>query len=280
MKGTVIKWMKRAIITVLAVLGLSLTGLHLMNFGLSEKKIAQRFRSAGVTYTGHQQHGLVWAESGNPTGPLLLFIHGSPGSWDAFIAYMCDPDLVSRFHMISVTRPGYAGRTRGRAVPSLADQVEAVSRVIPPGSSATLVGHSLGAPIAARLAMDFPEKVSRLVLLSASVHPGLEKVTWYQHVANWPGISWMLPGIVKVCNRELIPLKNELEKLEPRWQEIQNPVTAIHGTEDRLVPVENINYLRQNIPSGQLRIRLLPDADHFIPWTHFGEIKESLLKHL
>jgi pimeloyl-ACP methyl ester carboxylesterase len=38
-----------------------------------------------------------------------------------------------------------------------------------------LVGHSLGGPVAARLAMDYPDEVGGLILVAPSIDPELEK---------------------------------------------------------------------------------------------------------
>jgi len=270
---------KKVLVCVASVLGIILllvVAAHFINFRLSESEIEERFAAAGLDYRMNITEGVEWVESGNPNAPLLVFIHGSPGSWDNFIEYLTDPELTEAYRMISLSRPGYGGTNPGQPTPSLLEQAAAVSTVIPDGDRATVIGHSMGAPIAVRLAMDSPENVLKIVLLSAAIDPDLEKVTWFQQVANWPWLRWLLPDTIVVCNQELLPLREELLKMEPYWSTLTHPIIALHGTEDRLVPVENMDYLKARVSEEQLDVRLLKGADHFIPWTHFEEVKKAL----
>ena len=250
--------------------------LHSIPFGLDSQEISRRFEEAGVSYKVHVKDGVAYAESGNANGPILFFIHGSPGSWDNFIAFMTDQKLVEKYRIISVSRPGYGSTIPHSPTPFLEKQASVLSKVIPDNQKATLVGHSMGAPIAVRLAMDHPEKVKRLILLSGALDPKLEEVKWYQKMAEWSLITWMLPDILVVCNRELIPLRGELLKMMPLWETLKIPVTAIHGLEDQLVPIENMKFLEKNVSGRQLNIIRLPDANHFIPWTHVEDILKVL----
>src|SRR3546814_18455192 len=61
------------------------------------------------------------------------------------------------------------------------------------GAPAIVVGHSLGGPIAAKLAMDYPDRVRGLLLLAPSVAPALEAPRWYQRLATWRVVQWLLP---------------------------------------------------------------------------------------
>lgn len=271
---------KKILVSVASVLGVILllvVAAHYINFSLSESEIKERFADAGVDYRMNITEGVEWVESGNPDAPLLIFIHGSPGSWDNFIEYLTDPELTDTYRMISLSRPGYGETNPGSPTPSLLEQAAAVSTVIPDGDRATVIGHSMGAPIAVRLAMDSPENVLKIVLLSAAIDPDLEKVKWFQQVANWPWLRWILPDTIAVCNQELLPLREELQKMEPYWSTLTHPIVALHGTEDGLVPVENMDYLKTRVSGKQLDVRLLKGADHFIPWTHFEDVKKALL---
>jgi pimeloyl-ACP methyl ester carboxylesterase len=42
---------------------------------------------------------------------MVVFVHGSPGSWDAFIGFFKDSLLVGKARLISVDRPASANRT-------------------------------------------------------------------------------------------------------------------------------------------------------------------------
>ena len=40
---------------------------------------------------------------------FLIFVHGAPGSWDAFKDYLTDEDLKSKARVVAYDRPGYGG---------------------------------------------------------------------------------------------------------------------------------------------------------------------------
>ena len=46
--------------------------------------------------------------------PIALFIHGSPGAWDAFISFFTDSTLYTTYQLISVDRPGFGKSNLGK----------------------------------------------------------------------------------------------------------------------------------------------------------------------
>lgn len=58
-------------------------------------------------------------------------------------------------------------------------------------------------------------------------------------------------------------------------------MSIVHGNRDRLVPYENMQYLQEQLKSvSSLDTLTLSNADHFIPWTHYPQVKDALLKIL
>ena len=59
-----------------------------MKFRISDSKAKQEFEQKGLQisfhYTNANEKGLHYVKSGSDTLPTLFFVHGSPGSWDAF----------------------------------------------------------------------------------------------------------------------------------------------------------------------------------------------------
>ena len=43
-----------------------------------------------------------------------------------------------------------------------------------------LIGHSLGGPVIARMAMDYPDAYQGLIFVAASIDPEMEKEEWYR----------------------------------------------------------------------------------------------------
>ncbi|MFT6809828.1 MAG: pimeloyl-ACP methyl ester carboxylesterase [Saprospiraceae bacterium] len=54
---------------------------------------------------------------------LILFIHGTPGSWMDFREYLADSLLRNRFRMIALDRPGQGLSNYGESMVSISDQV-------------------------------------------------------------------------------------------------------------------------------------------------------------
>jgi pimeloyl-ACP methyl ester carboxylesterase len=136
----------------------------------------------------------------------------------AFGGYLGDDNLRRAAHMIAVDRPGFGRSGYKQVTPSLQEQAALQAPVLRKAvkeRKATLVGHSLGAPIAVRLTTDNPDLVDGLVLLSPSIDPTREKPRWYNRVASWPLISWAIPTKLALANEELMPLEGELLKMLP-----------------------------------------------------------------
>jgi pimeloyl-ACP methyl ester carboxylesterase len=59
--------------------------------------------------------------------PTLFFVHGSPRSWDAYKQFLEDSDLLKKFRIVSIDRPGFGYSQFGDAM-----NVENQSRIIYP----------------------------------------------------------------------------------------------------------------------------------------------------
>lgn len=106
-------------------------------------------------------------EHGDPTGTPLLLLHGYPDSWRSF------ESVLSKFP-VSIRAIAFTQRGHGEAdkpasgyspVDFAADAVRLLDRL---GiSRAVIAGHSMGSFVAQRIAIDYPERVSGLVLMGS-----------------------------------------------------------------------------------------------------------------
>lgn len=213
--------------------------------------------------------------------PLILFIHGSPGGWSGYIDYLRSPLLAESARLVSVDRAGYGESNPGRPAPSLAEQAGLLAPILlNEKRPVILVGHSYGGPVAVRLAMDYPELVAGMVLIAASVDPELEEWRWFNQVAEWRLVRWILPGTWDVSNQELKPLQGDLEEILSRWVEIRGVVALVHGDQDTLVPVANVNFARERLQNARVFVYQYPAESHFILWDQPQTIIEIILKTL
>lgn len=215
--------------------------------------------------------------------PLAVFVHGSPGSADAFLSFLADTVLSRRFRLLSIDRPGF-GYTQGfgkpeRSLEKQAAAVKAVADSLAPGKKIWLVGHSLGGPVIARFAMDYPEHTAGLVLVAASVDPALEPHPWWQSAIDPPPLKWLIPKSLWTSNAEIRPLEGELKKMLPLWERIGCPVRVLHAQDDRLVPVANVDFMqRMLVRSPDLKTEVLPEGDHFILWSRTDLVGKALIE--
>lgn len=224
------------------------------------------------------------AVGADKTKPLILFIHGSPGDWTAWARYLNDATLRQRARMMAVDRPGFGGSGGGLVERSLGRQSAEIAPLLEqaaPGQKVIVVGHSYGGPVAVRLGMDYPGKVTDLIILAGAVDPGQEHTMWYQYPADWWPITRVLPGALVVANREIRALKGELTDMLPRWSGLTQRVSILQGDQDDLVPPANADFAEQHLThAAALQVIRIPGMNHFIPWTKYDLVKAELLKHL
>ena len=242
--------------------------------GDTEGSNEKYFRS--MTYQVGERHIHYVEREGR--GPSILFIHGTPGSWEAFRNYLSNDELAARARLLSVDRPGFGSSSDGGIVVRLSDQARLLSPLLSltqENNPVLLVGHSLGAPVAARIALDHPDEVAGLLLIAPSLDPELEKPRWYNRLASWGWIQWILPDELQLANDEVMVLPGELKNLEPLWKTLNMPVTVIQGMSDKLVDPANSNYL-VNYIGGGLKVERIQNAGHFILWKQPHYILDEL----
>ena len=221
---------------------------------------------------------LSYLESGDPNGPLVVFVHGTPGDAEAWADYLMS--VPKGYRYIAIDRPGFGNSGPDAAVTSLAEQGNAVAALIRAngGKPAVLVGHSLGGPIVAQAAADHPDLVAALVIVAGSLDPAQEDVPFIQFVGDtWP-VSALLPRPLRNANREIIALEHELEALSPRLGAIRVPVTIVHGTKDSLVPFANVDFMKKNLSGTAMDVTVLEGQNHFLPWNAKDKIEAAIAK--
>ena len=225
---------------------------------------------------------VVVAGRSDPGSPRVLFVHGSPGTWEAWHEFLDDPALRERAMLLAPDRPGYGGSRRGHTEASMVGQAAALAAVLEafPGPPAVVVGHSLGGPIAARLAMDRPELVADLVLIAPSIDPALESHRWYNVAGSMRMVQWFLPVDWIVSNRELWPLRRELSAMLPLWGRLRAPVTLIQGDADELVSPANADFAERVLAGHDLVVERFPGENHFILWKRPAIVERAIQRML
>ena len=217
---------------------------------------------------------LSYLRTGDPNGQRVIFLHGTPGDAGGNWVRMLK-NVPEGYEFIAIDRPGF-GHTKPRSVvTSLDDQAAALEPllVVRGGRGTILVGHSLGGPIIAAAAANYPESVAGIVMAAGALDPDLEDVLFIQHVGNVPPFSWLLDKTLRNSNKELIALEDELRLLQPKLAGITQPVMIVHGTEDELVPYANVAFMQREFTGTQhMETTKLEGMNHFLQWNKNAEI--------
>jgi len=256
-----------------------------MKFRISDSEAKEKFSKNNVALItesikvdGFEMH---YAKTGNDTLATLFFVHGSPGGWSAFERYMQDNDLLGKFRMIAVDRPGFGYSQFGDAK-NLEEQSKLISplaKLFQNGKPMYGIGHSLGGPMIVKLQVDNENLFTGLVFLAASNDPNEEKPERWRYIMKATPLNYFLPGAFRPSNEELVYLKTDLRYLDKEWEKITCPVWIIHGDKDTFVPVGNVEYTKRKLTKARsVEIKILPGARHFIPWEQYNDIKEVLMK--
>ncbi len=258
-----------------------------MQFRMSKSEINQYFAQKPNKGTLHRyevgKRSINYLEVGDSTLPLVVFVHGSPGSLSAFIDFMADTALLAKAQLVTVDRPGFGASNFGYAEPSLQKQAELLRPIIELHKHQRpiiLVGHSLGGPLIARMAMDYPELIDELVMVAPSIDPELEPNEWFRGPLATPFLKWLLPRSIRASNDEIYKLKPELEDMLPLWPKIKANTIVIQGTKDTLVPKENAAFAKKMITNAPVKLVMIEGMDHFVPWRRPELIREAILESL
>lgn len=236
-------------------------------------------RSAIAAPNGYTISYIAAAVHGADELPRILYVHGTPGDATVFEDYLTAP--IPGFDAVSLDRPGFGHTTPRTPVYTLKAQAEGLEPLLVSRSDrgTILVGHSLGGPIVVEAALRYSDRVGGLVILSGSLDPAFEKITWYQRAANFAFVPYMIPYFLRNANRELLPMKAELEALRPRLKDVSCPIVIVHAPDDILVPYENVDYMRAEFPEDTVvDVMTLDGKSHWVPWNAEAEVREAIAR--
>lgn len=126
-------------------------------------------------------------EAGAEGAPRVLLIHGANANLRELWGPFAD-DLARDFRVIAMDRPGMGYSTRPRRDGhKLATQAKLAAAVLrETGGRAIVVGHSFGAGVALRTAIEAPDLVAGLVLIAPASHPFPGEPIWWARLSAMP----------------------------------------------------------------------------------------------
>jgi pimeloyl-ACP methyl ester carboxylesterase len=139
---------------------------------------AARARWQDVDWRTHQRWRIVdgtpvntielGPENGDSEAKPLVFVHGLSGSWPNWLEQL--PAFATEHRVITLDLPGFGHSPMPRETISISGYAQMLDRLLDQleVDAAAVVGNSMGGFIGAELAIAFPQRVERLVLVSAA----------------------------------------------------------------------------------------------------------------
>jgi len=255
-----------------------------------------------IDWPAHQR----WVEVGGTpanvielgSGPPLLLVHGLSGCWQNWLENM--PHFAKTHRVIAVDLPGFGASPMPReeiSIPGYARFLEGLCDVLSIDAAA-VVGNSMGGHITSELAIRSPQRVERLMLVSAAgisaehvqrnaVMAGgrivaaiaTQSAARHEWYARRPGLRRIaLSFVVRHADQLSAPLAHELmsgagkpgfldaleavitHRISERLPQIACPTFVVWGEDDRVIPVRDASRFAKLIPD--VRVEVWPDTGH------------------
>lgn len=252
------------------------------------------------------------------SGPALIFVHGGgPGSSGLSNFSRNVAAFADRYRVIAIDLPGYGQSTKlkiteplwGYYAKVLSGFIDALGL-----GKAHLVGNSLGGAASLKTALDFPEKVDRLVLMGPGGGYSLfEKqpsdgirslVTFYMppgpsldrlkaflnYLVYDPSsvpdelLQERLERALDPETAEFMPLRlgPHMPPIDDLWRErldrLPHQTLIIWGREDRVNPMDQGLILMRQIPNA--RFLVMPQCGHWVQWEKADEFNRTVAAFL
>jgi 2-hydroxy-6-oxonona-2,4-dienedioate hydrolase len=109
-----------------------------------------------------------YVQAGDPNAPAVIMLHGTAGSWEGFSANLASHARHFNCYALDMIGSGFSSRPDiDYEIPTYVDHVNKFMDAVGI-KSASLIGTSLGAWVAARFALTHPRRIEKLELLSAA----------------------------------------------------------------------------------------------------------------
>lgn len=235
----------------------------------------------------HIDNRLVHYEVVGRRGAPVIFLHSWLGSWRYWLPTM--EHAAERYRTFAIDFWGFGESDRRDGAFSIAEYVDLVIRFMHQLgiAKASIVGHGLGGMVALRVASQYPDRVSRLMIVSAPiegsqiqhhVRPGaLSRLFGRSAPSNvWTRLMRQLNVDYPQILNEIIEDTDSLSEtvvqrviasvvetdLRDDLERLETPLLAVFGEKDAIVSCDQARFLHDDHASMQQVIKL-PRSNHF-----------------
>lgn len=244
---------------------------------------------------------LQYAETGRADGEPIIMLHGYTDSWFSYSRVL--PLLAPKYRGISITQRGHgdSGRPATYTQDDFAADVDAFMEALGI-EQATIVGHSMGSFVAQTVAIRYPHRVRKLVLIGSATVAGNEGILGlrdfvqtltdpvpYDFAYDFQAStihhpvpeSFLLTAVDESLKLPAQVWKDVLDGLiatnnADRLDEIQAPTLVLWGDRDGIFPRGEQDALVAAIPNATLSV--YPETGHALHWERPREFTRELEK--
>lgn len=216
---------------------------------------------------------------------VLVFLHGWMW-WPMLVKDLASAVKNKGYKVIAPYLPGHGKSYRLPDKFTFDDLVGSMSELVnqvSPSRPVALMGHSLGGAIFWEVAVKYPSKVSRLILLDAGLQFLWGKATWkrligwlYNQYIDWKGYFnsdnpiWLLVGSKNCSDGPQISAPKRLWKMSALTRISEDelptslPVLAMWGQQDRMTPLKEYDPILKKVK--KLTLLTFPGGHGWFLW--------------
>ncbi|TAE65993.1 MAG: alpha/beta hydrolase [Bacteroidetes bacterium] len=230
-----------------------------------------------------QDYNTRYVEVGNDSLPLLVCLHGSPGSLGSYANFYSDTSFLNHFQLLIFDRLGYGGSNFGKISTSIELQADAILPVLKEYKAKKrkiyLVGSSYGGSVAASVAMKSPELFDAIFFISSSLIPEQETTYWISYPKPWSFFKKIFPAVLDFATQEKLTHKQALMPLQNHWAKITCSVGFLHGLDDKLVYFQNVKTASEKLINAKnIEIYSFEGQGHSLYWNYPDIVKNTLIE--
>ena len=277
--------------------------------------VRHRFPAVGE-FAEHRGNRLHHVRSGS--GPHVVLVHGANGTWNDFPIELIS-DLARDHTVLALDRPGHGWSGAPLTGPlGLTENAEALLALLRHQNAerVTLVGHSYGAAVALRAAIEAPDRVAHVVAVTpcTTLDPrnaryarapivgrslgrllfqyfslGLLPFAGSLRADAWhpedppPGFGASrafayVPSQMHASARNFRSLAQDLLWLAEKLSRYRGAFTVLAGAEDRVTPpARHVDWLRHAMPSAHIEV--MPEVGHWLVRLRRERVAEAVRAH-
>lgn len=232
---------------------------------------------------------IFYATYGKGTTPVIL-LHGGLGSGEQFGFQL--PALVENYQVIAIDSRGQGRSTIAPKTKltyaSMAGDVLAVMDALAIRSAA-LVGWSDGGAIALDIAVNHPERVSKLFVFGTNYHAsgskprkGASPKTFNAYAVKCKSDFMRLsktPSAYDTTVNALLPIwRSQGGFTKAQMRSIKAPTVVADGDHDEIINLDHIKEMALLIPNANVVV--FADASHFAHWQDPESFNKALVEFL